>query len=44
MRDAAAALLRATTLDNDGWDELLSFIAERRPIPIMGPELLVGTA
>lgn len=28
------------TLDDDGWDELLSFIEERRVIPIIGPELL----
>jgi hypothetical protein len=41
MRDAAAALLRATTLDDDGWEDLLSFIEERRVIPIVGPELLM---
>jgi hypothetical protein len=41
MRDASAALLRATTLDDDGWDDLLSFIEERRVIPIVGPELLM---
>jgi TIR domain/SIR2-like domain len=41
MRDAAAALLRATSLDDDGWDDLLSFIEERRVIPIVGPELLL---
>jgi hypothetical protein len=29
-----------TTLDNDAWDDLLSFIEERRVIPIVGPELL----
>src|SRR5215472_4821800 len=41
MGDASAALLRATSLDNDGWDDLLSFIEERRVIPIVGPELLL---
>lgn len=35
MRDASAALLRATSLDDDGWDDLLSFIEERRVIPIV---------
>jgi len=30
----------ATTLDDDAWDDLLSFIEERRVIPIVGPELL----
>jgi hypothetical protein len=30
----------ATTLDDDGWDDLLNFIEERRVIPILGPELL----
>jgi hypothetical protein len=29
-----------TTLDDDAWDDLLSFIEERRVIPIVGPELL----
>jgi hypothetical protein len=34
-----------TTLDEDAWDDLLSFIEERRVIPIIGPELLqVATA
>lgn len=28
------------TLDEDAWDDLLSFIEERRVIPILGPELL----
>src|SRR4029450_2953426 len=28
------------TLDEDAWDDLLSFIEERRVIPIIGPELL----
>src|SRR5215831_1150609 len=29
-----------TTLDDDGWEDLLNFIEERRVIPIVGPELL----
>ena len=34
-----------STLDDDAWDDLLSFIEERRVIPIVGPELLqVATA
>lgn len=32
--------LRSDTLDDDAWDDLLSFIEERRVIPIVGPELL----
>ena len=28
------------TLDEDGWDDLLNFIEEKRVIPIVGPELL----
>ena len=28
-------------LDDDAWDDLLSFIEERRVIPIVGPELLL---
>jgi len=30
-----------TTLDDDAWGDLLSFIEERRVIPIVGPELLL---
>jgi hypothetical protein len=29
------------TLDEDAWDDLLSFIEDRRVIPIVGPELLM---
>ena len=29
-----------STLDDDAWDDLLSFIEEKRVIPIVGPELL----
>jgi hypothetical protein len=32
--------LQTNTLDDDAWDDLLSFIEERRVIPIVGPELL----
>src|SRR5579864_3456529 len=31
----------AGTLDDDAWDDLLSYIEERRVIPIVGPELLM---
>ena len=34
------AILPSNTLDEDGWEDLLSFIEERRVIPIVGPELL----
>jgi hypothetical protein len=43
MRTGSAALLPATTLDEDAWEDLLSFIEERRVIPIVGPELLQVT-
>ena len=43
MSAASAAALMATTLDDDAWDDLLSFIEERRVIPIVGPELLMVT-
>ena len=36
-----SAALPITTLDDDAWDDLLSFIEERRVIPIVGPELLM---
>lgn len=41
MNSAAAQLLPDATLDEDAWDDLLSFIEERRVIPIVGPELLM---
>jgi hypothetical protein len=41
MRESSAAALAATSLDDDAWDDLLSFIEERRVIPIVGPELLM---
>src|ERR1700752_4399120 len=41
MTNGSAAALPITTLDDDAWDDLLSFIEERRVIPIVGPELLM---
>src|SRR5579864_4929642 len=41
MSALSTAALAATTLDDDAWDDLLSFIEERRVIPIVGPELLM---
>jgi hypothetical protein len=40
MNAGAAAQLVASALDEDAWDDLLSYIEERRVIPIIGPELL----
>jgi hypothetical protein len=40
MTNAATARVPISTLDDDAWDDLLSFIEERRGIPIVGPELL----
>jgi hypothetical protein len=40
MNSASAAMAATSTLDDDAWDDLLSFIEERRVIPIVGPELL----
>jgi hypothetical protein len=39
--NAAAPALHETALDDNAWDDLLSFIEERRVIPIVGPELLM---
>ncbi|HET9108021.1 MAG TPA: toll/interleukin-1 receptor domain-containing protein [Steroidobacteraceae bacterium] len=41
MSTAAANLLPDASLDEDAWDDLLSFVEERRVIPIVGPELLM---
>jgi hypothetical protein len=41
MASNAAVALPVSTLDDDAWDDLLSFIEERRVIPIVGPELLM---
>ena len=40
MSTSAAAQLIPSSLDEDAWDDLLSYIEERRVIPIIGPELL----
>jgi hypothetical protein len=40
MNLGSVAMLPATALDEDAWEDLLSFIEERRVIPIVGPELL----
>src|SRR5665213_331734 len=40
MTNASTARVPISTLDEDAWDDLLSFIEERRVIPIVGPELL----
>jgi hypothetical protein len=40
MSAGASAALQMSALDDDAWDDLLSFIEERRVIPIVGPELL----
>ncbi len=39
--DAAFTPRPSAGLDDDAWDDLLSFIEERRVIPIIGPELLM---
>lgn len=36
----STALLQHSALDDDAWEDLLSFIEEGRVIPIVGPELL----
>jgi hypothetical protein len=36
----ATAILTHAALDDDAWDDLISFIEDRRVIPIVGPELL----
>jgi hypothetical protein len=38
---AETTVFNGNTLDDDAWDDLLSFIEERRVIPIVGPELLL---
>src|SRR5271168_3802291 len=40
MNSSFALRPQAGTLDDDAWDDLLSFIEERRVIPIVGPDLL----
>jgi TIR domain/SIR2-like domain len=41
MSNSLATAVPMSTLDDDAWDDLLSFIEERRVIPIVGPELLL---
>ena len=41
MSYGSTALAPMSTLDDDAWEDLLSFIEERRVIPIVGPELLL---
>jgi hypothetical protein len=41
MSIGSTNVLHMSTLDDDGWDDLLNFIEERRVIPIVGPELLM---
>jgi TIR domain/SIR2-like domain len=41
MAEGAAVAQPMSTLDEDAWEDLLSFIEERRVIPIVGPELLM---
>mgnify|MGYP001434092223 CR=1 FL=1 len=43
MNNNTNTALTLTALDEDAWDDLLSFIEERRVIPIVGPELLMIT-
>jgi hypothetical protein len=40
MNSASTHQLPLTTLDDDAWEDLLSFIEEHRVIPIVGPDLL----
>jgi TIR domain/SIR2-like domain len=40
MSTSSTAILSTATLDEDAWEDLLSFIEERRVIPIVGPELV----
>ena len=40
MTIGATPLMPLSALDDDAWEDLLSFIEERRVIPIIGPELL----
>ncbi len=43
MTNASTARVPISTLDDDAWEDLLSFIEERKVIPIVGPELLQVT-
>jgi hypothetical protein len=41
MSTNATSQPAGSVLDDDAWDDLISFIEERRVIPIIGPELLM---
>jgi hypothetical protein len=41
--NAAAPIPPEAALDENAWEDLLSFIEERRVIPIVGPQLLIVT-
>jgi hypothetical protein len=41
MMNAAVPESPEAALDENAWEDLLSFIEERRVIPIVGPELLM---
>ncbi len=43
MTNVATLRVPISTLDDDAWEDLLSFIEERHVIPIVGPELLQVT-
>ena len=43
MNTVSTAVLPTANLDEDAWEDLLSFIEERQVIPIVGPELLQVT-
>ncbi len=43
MNSANTMRIPVPTLDEDAWDDLLSFIEEHRVIPIVGPDLLQVT-
>src|SRR6188474_2472476 len=40
MTSLAATASTLQAFDEDGWEDLLNYIEERRVIPIIGPELL----
>ena len=40
MNSSSTMRIPVPTLDDDAWDDLLSFIEEHRVIPIVGPDLL----
>ncbi|HXQ30837.1 MAG TPA: toll/interleukin-1 receptor domain-containing protein [Steroidobacteraceae bacterium] len=40
MSTPVLSVVHSATLDDDAWEDLLSFIEDRKVIPIIGPELL----